>query len=55
LRLRNLRLFLIDDLSTELDAFVADIDLIRPRDQPANLFLSFVAERTPVMHPPASR
>ena len=52
---RRRRLLLLDDLAAELDALVADVDLVGPGDQPANLFLALVAEGTPVMHPPTSR
>jgi hypothetical protein len=51
----SLRLLFLDDLATELYALIADIDLIRPGYQPSDLFLSFIAERTTVMHPYTSR
>ena len=49
------RLLLFDDLAAKLHAFIADIDLVWPGDEPAYFFLALVAEGAPVMHPPTSR
>jgi hypothetical protein len=38
-----------------LDALVADVNLIGPGDQPADFFLTLIAERTTIVHPPTSR
>jgi hypothetical protein len=46
----RLRLLLIDDLAAELHALVADVDLIRPRNQAADFFLTLIAERASIVH-----
>ena len=52
-RRSTLRL-LADDLLTQLDALVADVDSTGPRDQPLDLVLVLAAERTVVLHPAAT-
>jgi hypothetical protein len=44
----------LDDLATELDTFIADVDGARTRDQSADLLLAFSAEGAPVVDSPAS-
>ncbi len=39
---------LIDNFLAERHAFIADVDVIWPRDQPPHLFLAFAAERAAI-------
>ena len=48
------RFFFFNDFATKLHALIANVDLAWPGNQASDFFLTLIAERTPVMHPPTS-